>query len=249
MREKLFRLIEPGAEQSMYGKIYDVTMIIVICLSLVPLLFKEQTAVLIWLDRITVSVFILDYLLRWGTADYYFRAKGATSFLRYPFSPMAILDILTILPSFTFLYSGMKTVRVLRLIQALKVFRVFRSFRYFTHLSMLERVLYKKRGALLTVILLALGYIVVTAMLMLQTEPEIFDDFIDAIYWSTVSLSTTGYGDIVPVTAVGKIITTISTLFGMLIIAIPAGIITAGYVEETKLNQTEEKENTEHKEQ
>ncbi|MBR3212644.1 MAG: ion transporter, partial [Firmicutes bacterium] len=74
-------------------------MIVIIVLSLLPLAFKEETSILRIIDQITVAIFIIDYLLRWITADYKFEKKGIVSFVRYPFSVMAIIDLISILPS------------------------------------------------------------------------------------------------------------------------------------------------------
>jgi voltage-gated potassium channel len=76
----------------------------------------------------------------------------------------------------------------------------------------------------------------ISALIVLSVEPETFPTFFDAVYWATVSLTTVGYGDIYPVSMAGKIITMCSTLFGIAIVALPAGIVTAGYMDE--LNKT-----------
>ena len=83
-------------------------------------------------------------------------------------------------------------------------------------------------------LILALGYIVISALVVFNVEPDSFDSFFDAIYWATVSLTTMGYGDIYPVTQIGRVVTMVSSLFGIAIVALPAGIITAGYMDELK---------------
>ena len=85
--------------------------------------------------------------------------------------------------------------------------------------------------ALLAVCTMALVYVLICALVILNVEPDSFDNFFEAIYWATVSLTTMGYGDIYPVTTVGRVFTMISSVFGIAIIALPAGIITAGYME------------------
>lgn len=78
---------------------------------------------------------------------------------------------------------------------------------------------------------LALGYIVISALIVFQVEPQTFDNFFNAIYWATVSLTTVGYGDIYPTTEIGKVISMLSSFFGIAVVALPAGIIVAGYTE------------------
>ena len=86
---------------------------------------------------------------------------------------------------------------------------------------------------------LAVAYILFTALVMYNIEPNTFKTYLDAVYWATVSLTTVGYGDLTPVTNLGKLITVISSLVGVGIIAIPSGVITAGYIEEFKKNSKE----------
>lgn len=232
MREKLYELIKPRSEETTYGKVYDICMIVVICLSLVPLMTKEQTIFLMHLDKITVSIFIIDYFLRWITADYIFKQDGVIPFIKYPFSLMAVLDLLSILPSLTLLYKGLKAVRVVRLIKALKVIKIAKSFRYSKNVEIVAEVLRKQRDSLIVVSFFAVGYVFVSAIVVFQAEPDTFETFLDAVYWATMSLTTIGYGDICVVTALGKIFAMLSSFVGISIIALPAGIITAGYMEE-----------------
>ena len=101
-----------------------------------------------------------------------------------------------------------------------------------------------QKEALGYVLILAVGYIVISALIIFNVEPETFNSFFDAVYWATVSLTTVGYGDIYPVTDIGRVITMISSFFGIAIVALPAGIITAGYMDEIK-NIAETKEEDE----
>ena len=101
----------------------------------------------------------------------------------------------------------------------------------------------RQKGPLSYVLILAVGYIVISALIIFNVEPDSFNTFFDAIYWATVSLTTMGYGDIYPVTEIGRIVTMVSSLFGIAIIALPAGIITAGYMDEIKnISETENEE-------
>ncbi len=92
-------------------------------------------------------------------------------------------------------------------------------------------VIRNSKDALLAVCALAIGYVLISALVIFNVEPASFNTFFDAVYWATVSLATIGYGDIYPVTTAGRVITMISSFFGIAIVALPAGIITAGYVD------------------
>jgi len=232
----LFRIIEKGFNDDKLSVLYDAFMLIVIIISLIPLFFKEETRVFYVIDKVTVSIFIVDYLFRWVTADYKFEQKGIIPFLSYPFTFMAIIDLLSILPSLTIINRGFKALRVLRMIRAFKVIRVFKVARYSKNIQIITNVLKKSKEPLIAVGVLATGYILVSALIIYNVEPNTFDTYFDAVYWATVSLTTVGYGDIYPVSLMGRIITMISSIFGIAIVALPAGIITAGYMSEIKYN-------------
>lgn len=152
--------------------------------------------------------------------------------MRYPISFMAIIDLISILPSLSFVNSGFKLLRVLRMIRAMRVFRVFKAMRYSRSFEIIGNVLRSSKDSLVAVCALAGGYILVSALVIFNVEPDSFNSFFDAIYWATVSLTTVGYGDIYPVSTLGRIITMVSSIFGIAIVALPAGIITAGYMNE-----------------
>lgn len=190
----------------------------------------------VWIDRITVTVFSLDYLLRWITADLKFKSKKMYVFLKYPFTPFAILDLLSILPSLTLLNSGLKVLKVFRLTKALKALKVLRYSKSF---NLIISVIKKESKALTAVCFLAGGYIFLSALVMFQVEPESFETFFDAIYWAVVTLTTVGYGDIYPVSDIGRIISMFSSFVGIAIVALPTGIITAGYMDGLKKSENE----------
>ena len=242
-RKRIFEIIEKSEEGDKISSVYDYFMMIVIALSLFPLAFKQESTVFYIIDKITAIIFIIDYVLRWLTADYKFEKKSITSFLRYPFSFMAIIDLLSILPSLTVVNSGFKVLRVLRMIRAMKVLRIFKIMRYSKSFEIIGNVIKKSKESMIAVCILAIGYIVISALVIFNVEPESFHNFFDAIYWATVSLTTVGYGDIYPVTTLGRIITMISSVFGIAIVALPAGIITAGYMSEVQ-SQTELEEHS-----
>ena len=231
MRKRIYEIIEVAEGEDKSSQIYDILMIISIVLSIVPLAFKESNVCFLAIDKITVCIFIIDYLLRIITADKKLN-EGIVSFVKYPFTPMAVIDLISILPSVMYINSSLKLLRLFRLFRALRVFRVFKAFRYSKNIRIIINVFKKQRDALTIVGVLAIGYIFTTALVIFNVEPETFDSFFDALYWATVSLTTMGYGDIYAVTNIGQLITMISAVFGIAIVALPAGIITAGYMEE-----------------
>lgn len=241
MREKIFSLVEPP-EEGEKSDPYDIMMMVAIVASIIPLAFKQTNVVFRAVEAITTVLFIVDYVLRWLTADYKLKTKGASSFVVYPFTPMAIVDLLSILPGLVAINQSLKLLRLIRLVRMMRLFKVFKAFRYSSRIAMIRRVMSKQKDSLIAVCYIAGGYILVAALVIFNVEPQSFDNFYDAIYWATVSLTTVGYGDIYPVTAIGRLITMISSLFGVAVIALPAGIISAGIMEEINSKKTKEGE-------
>lgn len=224
MRQRLYNLLNGDEGLAMWcGRV----MTVLIIASLLPLCFKESSPILETIEYGCVLVFIVDYLARWATADLKLR-KGALSFVIYPFTPMAIIDLLSILPVFNALNDALRTLRVLRLFRAL---RAFKLIRYSKSASAIAAVFEKQREALLAVLCLAICYILVSALVIFNVEP---DTFFDAVYWAVVSLTTVGYGDLYPSSDVGRAIAMISSLMGVAVVALPSGIITAGMLDELR---------------
>lgn len=233
MRKFIFKIIEPSDGGNKLSRIYDFIMMGTIIVSIVPLAFKTSNALFVWIDNISVSIFIIDYILRFITADLKLE-KSIGSFFLYPITPMAIIDLLSILPSLTVLNNGFKLLKLFRLLRTLKVLRTFKFLRYSKSFEIIANVFKNQRKVLSAVGSLAVAYILISALVIYNVEPDSFHTFFDAIYWATVSLTTVGYGDIYPVTVIGRLVTMLSSVLGIAIIALPAGVITAGYMSEIK---------------
>ena len=229
-RKTLFQIIEPHQKENAIEKSYDVLMFLTIIVSLIPLTTKSHTGIFMWSDFVSTIIFIIDYILRLLTADYKL-GKGKLSFFLYPFTFLALADLLCILPSLFLLNNSLRLFKILRM---LRILRVFKFIRYSKNIQILTNVLKKQKESLMIVGLLALGYIFISALIIFNVEPSTFPNFFDALYWATISLTTVGYGDIYAVSTTGKIITMISSFLGIAIVALPAGIITAGYMKEIK---------------
>ena len=243
MRKRIYTIIEPGIVEDKASLAYDVMMLIVITASIIPLMFAHDHKVFRIIEQVTVSIFIIDYVLRWVTADFRLK-KGERSFIVYPVTGWAIIDLLSILPVFSLLGQGFKIFRITRLLRTL---RLFKFFRYSDKIKVLNRVIKKEKGVLFSVLGISVFYVFLTALIMFNAEPHVspitgeptFRDFFDALYWATVTLTTVGYGDMVPVTDIGRFISMLSSLFGVAIIALPSGVITASYLEELKSQKQE----------
>lgn len=246
LRQTIFSVIERNDGSSRASQIYDVGMMVIILISIIPLMFTQGRSEFIVIERVTVTIFIIDYLLRWMTADYKLK-KGFISFVLYPFTFMAIIDLLSIIPAFTVLNKSLKLLRMTRLFRLL---RLLKLLRYTEKMRILLTVLEKEKRVLWSVLFMAVAYVFVTALFMFNVEPSInpttgeptFRSFFDALYWATVTLTTVGYGDICPVTRIGRFVSMISSLFGVAIIALPSGVITASYLDEIRSQRKLEEE-------
>ena len=230
LREQLYRIVRKAEPGDRLGKAYDIFIMLVAIASIVPLMFKKSNAFLDRLDIITVYILFFDYIFRWISYDYISGRKSPQAFILYPFTPFAIIDLISLLPSLGLIGQGWRILRMLR---------IFKAFHYSDSFTYIINAFKKEKRTLGSVLIIALAYIFVSALAMFSYEPETFDSFFDALYWATTALTTVGYGDVYPLSDVGKLISMISSLFGVAVISLPAGIITASFVEE--INKAKEK--------
>ena len=119
MREQLYNIVEPkyNSKDSIWSRVYDWIMLVAIFIGIIPLMFREQHQLFYFFDIVSCALFIIDYLLRWITADYRYKNHSAlVSFAIHPFTPLAIIDLLSILPTFNFIAKAFKLTRIVRLL-------------------------------------------------------------------------------------------------------------------------------------
>lgn len=224
-RQKIFDIIEPFSKKNKASRYYDWLMIVVTLLSFVPLMFHDESVFpLMLINVFCILVFLMDYVARFITADLHYKEKSARSFVRYPFSLLSIIDLLVILSLIAVVNSGFRLLRTVRLLHVVRIFQHSRS------LQLMKIVLRRALRPLLFVASLDLIYVFIVGTVMFNEEPELFPTFLDALYWAVISLTTIGYGDIVPMTELGRIIASISALVGIAVFALPTSVITAEYV-------------------
>ncbi len=252
MIKEIVNIIEPNTDNK-WSRIYEWIMLVAIAIGIFPLMFRTHYTLFWFFDIISCVCFVVDYLLRWITVRTRSEKKQWTAFVVYPFTPMAIIDLLSILPTVSLLSPAFKAARLSRL---LKILRVVKVIRYFESLEIILSVIRKQKKVLYAVLSMAMFYTFVTAMIMFNAEEEInpdtgdylFDNFFDAFYWAICTLTTVGYGDLYPISTTGRVISIISSLVGIAIIALPSGVITAGYLDEIrerksqKLNEDSQKQ-------
>jgi voltage-gated potassium channel len=229
VKKRIYEVIEVSSVGDKSSRAYDVMITAAVIVGLLPMTLKGENVYTRIIELFTSAIFIGDYLARVYTADYKMGFKSIKAYIAYVLTPLAILDLLSIVPVIALIIPVSGFIRLLKLF---RFFRIFKLIRYSKHMIVIANVIRKVKSQLLAVLILILVYIFVSAMLVFQLEPDLFNTFFDALYWATISITTIGYGDISPVTPIGRMITMVSALVGMAVIALPTGIITAAYMNE-----------------
>ena len=184
------------------------------------------------IEVITILIFCVEYILRIWTADYLYPDKSEfLSRLRFLISFDGIIDLLTILPFF--FLSGMVIFRMLRVA---RIFHLFRLNARYDSFNVITTVLYEKRNQIISSVFIVLILMLASSLCMYSVEhdsqPEVFRNAFSGIWWSMSTLLTVGYGDIYPITTLGRIMAICIAYLGVGAVAIPTGIISAGFVEQ-----------------
>lgn len=230
IRHKIYDVIEVRDTASLASRVYNRMILLMLVVSLLPLAFKRDYAFFSLTDSAVVTLFSIDYLLNWITADIRFGKRSVWSFIRYPFSASAIVNLLSILPILSIMHDSFRLLRLARSFRLLRMVSLFKMIHHSRNMVLVIQTVRESKESLLAVGYLALGYITLSALVVFNVEPTTFHTFFDALYWATVSLTTVGYGDIYPVSFAGRCVTMLSSLLGIALVALPAGIITAGYM-------------------
>lgn len=241
LKSRVYNLIRDDDENDLLSNIFDgviITLIIINVILVIAQTFSLPATVetvFYYIELVSVIIFSIEYFLRVWTSDMIrpemrpFKAR-----LIYVFSFMAIIDILSILP-FYLPFLIPIDLRVLRILRVLRLFRVFKFNRYTTALSIIATVFKRKKSQLLSSIFVVLLLMIIAAVLMYNVEseaqPEEFSNAFSSLWWAVATLTTVGYGDIYPITVLGKLLSAIIALLGIGLVAVPTGIISAGFTE------------------
>ena len=238
-KKRIFEIIQIAGGSDAPSRIFDRAIICLIILSIILTtadtfpLSRRTTDLVNFLDAVCMITFTVEYLLRFWTADLLY-PDDPHPFLRYLVSPAALVDLLSFLP---FYLGGIVPpgVIVFRLIRVARILRLFRINRYSDPLSMITSVLARKASQILASAFLVFMLMLAASLLMYYAEhdaqPDVFTNAFSGLWWAVSTLSTIGYGDIYPVTVLGKMLAIAISILGMSIVAIPTGIITAGFME------------------
>ena len=242
-RKRISEIIEVGSSGDWLSRGYDIvsTLILLINLSATVLYtfdYMEDNfgAILLIAEAVTVGFFAVDYILRIWTAKYSRRAKHAkNAVLDYALSFTGIIDLFSFLPYYLpfFFPSGAAFFRMFRVI---RIFRLFQINAYYDSLNVITQVIASKKQQLMSSVFIIFVLMFASSLCMYSLEheaqPEVFRNAFSGIWWSVSTLLTVGYGDIYPVTTLGQIFGILISFLGVGMVAIPTGIISAGFVEQ-----------------
>ena len=238
MKKKVFNIIQIGDKSNRLSQLFDIFIAIVICANILVTFLQtfDELAILFpafhVIEVITILIFCVEYVLRIWTADYLYPDKSDfRSRLRFLISFDGIIDLLTILPFF--FLSGMVIFRMLRVA---RIFHLFRLNARYDSFNVITTVLYEKRNQIISSVFIVLILMLASSLCMYSVEhdsqPEVFRNAFSGIWWSMSTLLTVGYGDIYPITTLGRIMAICIAYLGVGAVAIPTGIISAGFVEQ-----------------
>lgn len=242
-RKRLFEIIKIGSNYDAVCWGYDFFNTFTILLNLtVSIMYTfdnmelKYGPLLLTLERLTVAFFAIDFVLRIFTAKYlYPDVTEPRAISKYLFSFSGIVDLLSFVPYYMpfFFPSGAVAFRMLRII---RIFRLFRINAYYDSLNVITEVIISKKQQLLSSVFIILVLMLSSSLCMYSLEnraqPEVFTNAFSGIWWAASTLLTVGYGDIYPVTTIGKIFGIFIAFLGVGMVAIPTGIISAGFVDQ-----------------
>lgn len=243
LRKNIFDIIEVGGKETWISRLYDVLSALVIITNLtVTFMYtydgmrQAHGAALLSIEALTIAFFAVDYLLRLWTASFNYPNKPPMrAFLKYVLSFTGLIDLLSFLPYYLpfFFPAGAVAFRMFRVV---RIFKLFRINAYHDSLSVIAEVLSSKRQQLFSSVFIIVILTLSASLCMYSIEnaaqPEVFSDAFSGIWWAVMTILTVGYGEIYPITTLGKILALVITFLGVGMVAIPTAIISAGFVDQ-----------------
>jgi len=247
-KRKVHILLHPELGESKADKFVNAFIITLIVLNVIAVMLEtvkplqeKYERFFHYFDWISVYIFTIEYVLRVWSCTHDPRYKGSIKGrIKYMLTPGALIDLLAFLPSYFHKLLGFD-LRILRLLRFFRFFRLFRLTAYTKSAQMIFNVFRSRFNELLLSFVMVIFLIIIASCLLFFAEhneqPEAFSSIPATMWWAVVTLTTTGYGDMTPHTALGKVLAGIIMLSGVALFALPAGIITAGFLEEFRFSK------------
>ncbi|MDC7226998.1 MAG: ion transporter [Spirochaetales bacterium] len=243
LRKRVFKIIEPAEKGDSPSNIFDISILVLIIINVIAVIIESLSTkpiivseILEIIEIVSIIIFTIEYVLRIVTADFKYPSKiMIISIVRYCISFMALIDLFAILPFYIPMLIAVD-LRFLRILRLTRLLRVLKINRYTNSLKLIVKVLKRKKEELIVTIFVMVIMLLLSASIMyyLETDaqPEAFPNIIAAFWWAIATLTTVGYGDVYPVTVLGKVLSAIIAVIGIGIVALPTGIISSGFIEE-----------------
>ena len=253
LKSKVYEILDATVIETRLERNLNIFLMGLIFLNVLAVILETEEALFLqyksffhWFEVISVAIFTIEYLLRlWSWTENEKFQQPFFGRLRYILTPMALIDLFAILPFYLPMFIPVD----LRFLRALRLFRIFRLLkvgRYVKSLRTIKNVFIEKKEELLIAIFSVLILLVFSSSLMYfverEAQPDKFSSIPAAMWWGIASLTTIGYGDMYPITALGKILGGLIALLGIGLFALPAGILASGFAGEIqKKNQKDKK--------
>ncbi len=249
VKGKVHILLHPELGDTKWDKILNSFLIVLIILNVaaviletVPSIHDPHAEFFRIFDLVSVIIFTIEYAFRVWSCNHDPRfSHKIHGRIKYILSTDGIIDLLAILPFYFHVIVGLD-LRVLRILRLLRFLRLFRLTAYMKSAKMVKNVFVSRASELKLSIVLILFLLIIASCLLYFTEhfaqPEVFSSIPATFWWSIVTITSTGYGDMVPITGLGKILAAMIMVVGFAVFALPAGIITAGFLEEMRKNKS-----------
>ena len=248
-KKKVHILLHPELGESKWDKIINGFIITLIILNVIAVILETVHSIhdaygefFKYFDLISVIIFTIEYILRvWSSTHDPRYSHNVYGRIRYMVSTGALIDLLAILPFYIHIGMGLD-LRVLRILRLLRFLRLFRLTAYMKAAKMIKGV-FAARAHELKLSLVMISFLIIISSCLLyfaehNAQPIVFSSIPATIWWAVVTITSVGYGDMVPITILGKVLTGIIVLSGLAILTLPAGIITAGFLEEMRKLKT-----------
>jgi len=245
LRNRVYQVIGSTKSAGRLSRMFNTFIVTLILLNVAAMVLESVQALHARLPQLflafewfSVAVFSVEYVLRiWTCVEEPAYRQPMRGRLRFIVSPLAVVDLLAVLPFYLpFLAVDLRVLRMFRLLRIMRLMRVAKLARYSESLQMLMRVLKAKREQLISAVSILLIMLVVAATLAFYAEnraqPKAFSSIPAAMWWAAVTLTTVGYGDIYPITILGKIIGALIAMLGIGMFALPTAILGAGFLED-----------------
>ena len=251
-KSTIYQLVEKGSHGRKYNLIFDYTILSLILLSVILIILEsiseistKYNNILLSLNFFTVVIFSFEYLMRIYVSDLTHPSnKRYKSTLKFIFSTQGLIDLFAILPFYLPMLIKMD-LRFLRLLRLTRFLRILKINRYNNSLKLIGSVVKEKKPELTVTAFVTFLVLLLASVLIYHAEgeaqPEAFPNIIASFWWAIATLTTVGYGDVYPVTALGKFISGVIAVMGIGIVALPTGLISAGFI--SKIENHKEKDN------